>query len=51
MLANSPSSILLTDPRGSSIFWFLIGAAWRASAPKSTLPKPVNTWQLNKGGR
>jgi hypothetical protein len=30
-LANSPTSAVLTDPRGAFVFWLLIGCAWRAS--------------------
>lgn len=30
LLANTPSSAILTDPRGTFIFWLIIGAAWRA---------------------
>jgi hypothetical protein len=31
LLANTPSSPILTDPRGALIFWLLVGAAWRAN--------------------
>ncbi len=33
LLANSPSSIVHTDPRGSFLFWLLIGAIWQATGP------------------
>lgn len=36
LLANSPSSGVLTDPRGSFLFWLVIGAAWHAARPKPT---------------
>jgi hypothetical protein len=42
MLANSPTSIQLTDPRSACLFWLLIGAAWRATANDGTRRK---TWQ------
>lgn len=29
LLLNSPTSAVLTDPRGALLFWLLIGAAWR----------------------
>jgi hypothetical protein len=34
LLANTPSSPILTDPRGAIVFWLIIGAAWRATAPE-----------------
>ncbi|MBK6974862.1 MAG: hypothetical protein IPH26_18685 [Sterolibacteriaceae bacterium] len=33
LVANTPSSAVITDPRGSFVFWLLIGAAWRANGP------------------
>lgn len=36
LLANSPSSGALTDPRSSFLFWVLIGAACRAAAATRT---------------
>jgi hypothetical protein len=32
MLANSPSSGALTDPRSSFLFWLLTGAAWQCTS-------------------
>ncbi|KIO49448.1 hypothetical protein [Nitrosospira sp. NpAV] len=34
LLANTPSSPMLTDPRGAFIFWLIIGSAWRSTMPK-----------------
>jgi len=31
LLANTPTSAVITDPRGAFLFWLLIGAAWRAT--------------------
>lgn len=31
LLSNTPSSAVITDPRGSFVLWLLIGAAWRRS--------------------
>lgn len=36
LLANTPSSAVITDPRGAFLFWLLIGAAWRATAAPET---------------
>lgn len=33
MLANSPSSGVIADPRGSFLFWILIGVIWQATGP------------------
>ena len=33
LLGNTPSSPMLTDPRGAIVFWLIIGAAWRATVP------------------
>lgn len=35
MLANSPTSGAMTDPRGAFLFWMIVGAFWRTS-PIST---------------
>ncbi len=40
MLANSPSSGALTDPRGSFLFWILIGSVWQAKRPKPGVKPP-----------
>lgn len=32
LLLNSPTSAVLTDPRGALLFWLLIGVAWRIGA-------------------
>ena len=39
LLGNTPSSPILTDPRGALVFWLIIGAAWRASVPVRAEPK------------
>ncbi|GAB2873009.1 hypothetical protein GCM10027277_47850 [Pseudoduganella ginsengisoli] len=31
LLANSPTSAIVTDPRGAFVFWLVVGCAWRAS--------------------
>lgn len=31
LLSNTPSSAIITDPRGSFLLWLVIGAAWRGS--------------------
>lgn len=33
LLANTPSSQILSDPRGAFIFWLIIGSAWRSTMP------------------
>lgn len=35
LLANSPSSAVLTDPRGAFLLWLLIGMGWRVCDPAS----------------
>lgn len=32
LFANTPSSAVITDPRGAFVLWILIGAAWRATS-------------------
>jgi len=36
LILNTPSSQTLTDPRGAIVFWLLVGAAWRVTAPAVT---------------
>lgn len=33
MLANSPTSGAMTDPRGAFLFWMIVGTFWSASVP------------------
>jgi hypothetical protein len=49
-LANSPTSAVISDPRGVFVFWLLAGCAWRASvaasaaasaAPAEAVKQPV----------
>jgi hypothetical protein len=35
LLLNSPSSAILTDPRGAFLFWLFIGCGWRIAAENS----------------
>jgi hypothetical protein len=41
LLSNTPTSGVISDPRGSFVFWLLIGAAWRRSSqpPGATAPR------------
>jgi hypothetical protein len=52
LLANTPSSQILTDPRGAIVFWLIIGAAWRATAPVGveTKPRPRRAPSVLTGG-
>jgi glycosyltransferase involved in cell wall biosynthesis len=52
MLANSPSSMQLTDPRSAFLFWLLIGAACRATAPSLALAQRggLRRLRLHHGG-
>lgn len=38
VLANSPTSAVLGDPRGSFVFWLIIGCAWRMSVVSRATP-------------
>lgn len=38
LLANTPTSAAITDPRNSFLFWLLVGAAWRANATLASVP-------------
>ncbi len=43
LLANTPTSAIITDPRGAFFFWLLIGAAWRATSVSDTnMDIPLN---------
>jgi hypothetical protein len=41
LLSNTPSSAIITDPRGSFVLWLLIGAAWRRSRAESLPAAPA----------
>jgi len=41
MLSNTPSSVVITDPRGCFALWLIIGAAWRHALPPTISASPV----------
>lgn len=50
LLANTPSSPILTDPRGAFIFWLIIGSAWRATIPVYSRSRLTRTHGVSAGG-
>ncbi|MES2260810.1 MAG: hypothetical protein V4724_20010 [Pseudomonadota bacterium] len=42
ILSNSPTSAVIGDPRGTFVFWLIIGCAWRASVDnRATSAAPI----------
>lgn len=49
LLLNSPTSAVLSDPRGAFVFWLLAGWGWRATRPlaaEAPAPAPVPQGRL-----
>ncbi len=42
VLANSPTSAVISDPRGVFVFWLLAGCAWRAAVARPAAASVVN---------
>jgi hypothetical protein len=49
LMANTPSSPVLTDPRGAFIFWLIIGSAWRATMPIYSKSRLARTHGVSAG--